>query len=151
MAQIAFVEDDGGRSKAGFKGKAGDCVVRAVAIATDQYYTEVYKAMAAINAGYRGRAAGNAKGQRSARNGVWTQSAAFKRYMAALGWQWRPTMQIGGGCRVHLRADELPPGRLIVSLSRHMAAVIDGVLHDTHDSSRGGTRCVYGYWTQGVV
>jgi len=24
--------------------------------------------------------------------------------------------------------------------------VIDGVLHDTHDCSRDGTRCVYGYW-----
>jgi hypothetical protein len=24
--------------------------------------------------------------------------------------------------------------------------VIDGVIHDTHDCSRGGTRCVYGYW-----
>jgi hypothetical protein len=24
--------------------------------------------------------------------------------------------------------------------------VIDGVLHDTHDCTRGGTRCVYGYW-----
>jgi hypothetical protein len=24
--------------------------------------------------------------------------------------------------------------------------VIDGVIHDTFDPSRGGTRCVYGYW-----
>ena len=55
-------------------------------------------------------------------------------------------MSIGSGCRVHLRADEPPPGRLIVKISRHYTAVIDGVIPDTHDASRGGTRCVYGYW-----
>jgi hypothetical protein len=41
----------------------------------------------------------------------------------------------------------LPNGRLIARCSRHLVAVIDGVIHDTHDSSRDGTRCVYGYWT----
>jgi len=25
-------------------------------------------------------------------------------------------------------------------------AVIDGVINDTYDCSREGTRCVYGYW-----
>ena len=55
-------------------------------------------------------------------------------------------MLIGTGCRVHLRRDELPTGRLVVALSGHMAAVIDGVLNDTHDCSRAGTRCVYGYY-----
>ena len=30
--------DDGGRSAAGFKGKAGDCVVRSIAIATGINY-----------------------------------------------------------------------------------------------------------------
>jgi hypothetical protein len=37
-------------------------------------------------------------------------------------------------------------GKLVVSLSRHYAAVIDGVIRDTHDCSRDGNRCVYGYW-----
>jgi hypothetical protein len=55
-------------------------------------------------------------------------------------------MQIGSGCKVHLRADELPNGRLVVHTSRHSTAVIDGVIHDTYDPSRGGNRCVYGYW-----
>jgi hypothetical protein len=58
-------------------------------------------------------------------------------------------MKIGSGCTVHLRADELPEGRLIVSVSRHTVAVIDGMIHNTHDPSRGETRCVYGYWKQG--
>jgi hypothetical protein len=55
-------------------------------------------------------------------------------------------MTIGSGTRVHVRANELPKGRLILSLSRHYAAFIDGELLDNHDSSRDGTRCVYGYW-----
>ena len=45
-------------------------------------------------------------------------------------------MQIGSGCTVHVGAEELPPGRLVLKLSRHMAAVIDGVLRDTYDCSR---------------
>jgi hypothetical protein len=58
-------------------------------------------------------------------------------------------MGIGTGCTVHLRDGELPSGRLVVSVSRHEVAVIDGVMHDTHDPSRDGTRCVYGYWKEG--
>lgn len=73
--------------------------------------------------------------------------ATYRRYLADLGWCWVPTMQIGTGCTTHLRSDELPSsGRLIVCVSRHMTAVIDGVIRDTHDPSRDGTRCVYGYF-----
>lgn len=31
-------------------------------------------------------------------------------------------------------------------LSRHACAVMDGVIHDTYEDARDGTRCVYGYW-----
>lgn len=64
----------------------------------------------------------------------------IRRYLERLGWTWHPTMGIGTGCQVHLLADELPAGRLIVSCSRHITAVIDGVIHDTFDPSREGTR-----------
>lgn len=66
--------------------------------------------------------------------------------MNDLGWTWVPTMQIGQGCKVHLRAEELPAGRLVVSVSKHETAVIDGVINDIYDCSRDGTRCVYGYY-----
>jgi len=33
-----------------------------------------------------------------------------------------------------------------VKVSKHLTAVIDGVMYDTHDPSRGGSRCVYGYY-----
>ena len=58
----------------------------------------------------------------------------FHPHLTALGWVWVPTMHIGQGCAVHLRTGELPMGRLIVRTSRHLTAVIDGVIHDTFDS-----------------
>ena len=35
-----------------------------------------------------------------------------------------------------------------MSVSKHITAVVDGVIHDTFDPSRDGTRCVYGYWQE---
>lgn len=142
---MQFVKDDGGREAAGFKGSAGDCVARSVAIASGRPYTEVYAALAKGTGAQR---ATKTKGKRpaSARNGVNTKRQWFKDYMAALGFEWVPTMAIGSGCKVHLRAAELPSGRIIAAVSGHYVALIDGVIHDTHDPSRGGTRCVYGYW-----
>lgn len=141
---MRYQYDDGGRKAAGFKGETRDCVTRAIAIAAELPYAEVY---AAINEAGKGERTGNRKtGKSSARTGVY--KATIRRYMESLGWQWTPTMQIGSGCKVHLKADELPAGRLVVSVSKHIVAVVDGVIHDTHDCSRGGTRCVYGYWTK---
>lgn len=37
---------------------------------------------------------------------------------------------------------------LVVSLSRHWCAVVDGTTRDLYDPSRDGTRCVYGYFTK---
>jgi hypothetical protein len=138
---LPLVYDDGGRQAAGFKGEADDCVTRSIAIATAQPYLEVYGALNQEAKRERPRA----KGRRSsARTGMF--KSTYRRYLERLGWRWQPTMQIGGGCQVHLRVGELPPGRLLVQVSRHLTAVINGVIHDTHDPGRGGTRCVYGIW-----
>jgi hypothetical protein len=137
-----WVYDDGGRAEAGYRGETGDCVTRSVAIATGRPYAEVY---AALNEAARAERPRTGQSRSSARTGV--KKRTVGRYLAEIGWEWHPTMHIGQGCRTHLRADELPGGRLIVKCSRHLTAVIDGVIHDTHDPSRGGTRCVYGYWT----
>lgn len=144
---VHLVYDDGGRAAAGFKGRAGDCVARAVAIAAELSYQEVYESLANGNRDQRRtRRAHRASGRHTASHGIATHRKWFRDYMRGLGFEWVPTMKIGQGCRVHLRADELPAGRLVVALSRHLSAVVDGVIHDTFDPSRGGTRCVYGYW-----
>lgn len=134
--------DDGGRAAAGFKGQASDCATRALAIAAEMPYREVYDLINQY--GERERRSKKRRGKTNARTGVYKQT--FRRIMEDLGWAWTPTMKIGQGCKVHLRAEELPSGRLIVAVSKHYVAVIDGVVHDTHDCTRNGTRCVYGYW-----
>ena len=141
---MQWIYDDGGRQAAGYKGIVGDCVCRAIAIATCKPYQEVYDALNEL--GTRERKCKRKRGKSNARTGVYKQT--IRRYMESLGWVWHPTMQIGSGCKVHLAPGELPMGRLVVSVSRHTVAVINGLIRDTHDPSRDGTRCVYGYFAE---
>lgn len=134
-----WVYDDGGRSEYFTGERAGDCVVRAFAICLELDYKEIYDRLAALNQKH-----GRSK-YKSARDGVSPQ--AYKRYAGfETDLVWTPVMGIGTGCTMHLREDELPDGRIICSVSKHLVAVIDGVIHDTYDCSREGTRCVYGYY-----
>jgi hypothetical protein len=136
--------NDGGREVTGYKGQAGDCVTRAISIATGKPYQEVYDAL--NNLAISERTGKRKRKKSSARNGVYKDT--YKKYLLSLGWVFTPTMGIGTGCKVHLTASELPKGTLIASVSRHMVAVINGIINDTHDPSREGKRCVYGYWTK---
>lgn len=130
--------------RAGFKGHVGDCVCRAICIAAELDYRDMYERINRLGARER-RTKHRKRGPSSASDGVYKSTT--KKLIASLGnWIWTPTMGIGTGCRVHLRDGELPQGRLIVSVSRHWVAVIDGVIYDKFDCSRGGTRCVYGYF-----
>lgn len=141
---ITYIYDDGGREVSGFKGTAGDCAVRAIAIITGKPYREIYDSINLL-AQYE-KITKKKKAKSNARTGVYKNT--MKIYLASLGFIWKPTMTIGSGCKVHLNDGELPTGKIIVRLSKHFAAVIDGILHDTYDSSRDGTRCIYGYWTK---
>lgn len=137
-----FIYDDGGRSAAGYKGFTGDCACRAAAIATQRPYQEVYDL---INELAKSERTGKRKRKKSnARTGVYQNT--FIKVMSHYGFKWVATMRIGQGCTTHLRSEELPRGRIVVNLSRHYAAIIDGDLHDTYDCTRDGSRCVYGYF-----
>ena len=139
-----YVYDDGGRKEAGYRGTTGDCGVRAIAIATGKPYQEVYDEINVM--GQTERRGKRKKGKSNARTGIYHQT--FRKYLTQLGWTWTPTMFIGSGCKVHLKPDELPLGRIVCNVSRHYVAVVDGVIHDAFDPSRGGTRCVYGYFSE---
>ena len=145
--------DDGGREAAGHKGAAEDCVTRAIAIACGLGYAEVYDALreAMLREKTRRLRLGRGEKMRSTSPADRVPMNLTRAYLDALGWTWTPTMQVGSGCRVHLRADELPAGRLIARCSGHLVAVVDGVIRDTYDPTRGGTRCVYGYWSEGAA
>ena len=138
----SYFETDGGRAAAGFKGTTGDCGTRALAIAADLTYQEAYDLINAYSKDEK--PSKRRRGKSSSRTGV--HKVTFDKVLADLGWEWTPTMKVGSGCTVHVKKDELPEGRLILRLSKHYAAFIDGELHDSFDSSRNGTRCVYGYW-----
>lgn len=154
---MKYTHNDGGRSAAGYKGTTGDCVCRAIAIASGRPYQEIYDLLNQAAQAERPR-----KGLRiltmdgiktlpgrtrsEARSGVFRKT--YEKVIKSLGGTWRPLMQIGTGCKVHLRPDELPKtGRHILSLSKHLTAWVDGELHDIYDCSREGTRCVYGIYT----
>ena len=137
-----FVYNDGGRKNAGYKGITGDCVTRAIAIISNKQYKEVYTALNLLGKSEYIR-------KSNARTGVYRRT--YDKYLKSLGYTWTPTMKIGSGCKVHLNANELPKGRLIVMVSRHVTAVIDGIIHDIYNCSRNGRRCVYGYYTKDIV
>jgi hypothetical protein len=142
QTSTAHAFNDGGRAAAGYKGPTGDCVCRAIAIATRLPYQEVYNAL--NESASAERITKRRRKKSNARTGVHKDTS--RKYLKRLGWLWVPTMFIGRGCTVHLRADELPAGRLIAQVSHHFVAVIDGVIQDTYDCAREGTRCVYGYY-----
>jgi hypothetical protein len=171
---VRWRHNDGGRSEAGFQGRTGDCVCRSIAIATGKPYVEVYDELRDLgwncweswNRSYRS----NEEywlthsdfcdpeediylSEKEFRQiGFWrdpddasaiSDEEALRRettYLKSLGWQYTATNS------VHWRA--LPDGRLIVQISGHLVAVIDGVIHDTFDCSRGGTACIEGYWSE---
>ena len=137
---MKFNYNDGGREAAGFKGKTGDCVCRAIAIATELPYKQVYDL---INE-FAKKERSAARTKSSARSGV--RPATSRKVLKSLGWKFVATMGIGTGCTIHLREGELPMGRIICKTSHHLVAVIDGVINDTYDCTRDGNRCVYGYY-----
>jgi len=127
-----IIYNDGGRKASGRKGSAGDCGVRAMAIALGMDYDACYKELAQAN-----KDAGYAK---SARNGLMKE--VFQSVLKKHGWTWNKAPTFSGR---KAKASDLPEGTYICRMSRHYATVIDGVLQDTFDSSG---KMVYGYWAK---
>jgi hypothetical protein len=129
---MKYKHNDGGRQAAGFKGTAGDCGARAIAIALGLDYKAVYKELAQANAD-NGRA-------KSARNGISKDiySEVLKRY----GWVWMQSPKFVGR---KARCSDMPSGSVIAKQANHYVAVVDGVTNDIWDSTE---RMVYGYWAK---
>tara|TARA_R110000868_G_scaffold10027_1_gene49215 strand:+ start:3569 stop:3961 length:393 start_codon:yes stop_codon:yes gene_type:complete len=127
-----YHHNDGGREAAGYKGTAGDCGARAMAIALQLDYRSVYKELSQANAD-NGRS-------RSARSGIMkdTYTEVLKRH----GWIWMKAPQFEGR---KARCSDLPKGRVIAKQAKHFVAVIDGVVNDSWNCTE---RMVYGYWAK---
>lgn len=139
---MEFKYNDGGREKAGFKGTTGDCVTRAIAIATGKDYKEIYDRIYELSKNER---TGKKKRDISnPRKGVYRTT--FKKILKEEGFERIPTSGIGIGFKARLRKEDLPSGTIICQVSKHFTCVVDGVINDTYNPSRDGTRGVYGYW-----
>ena len=155
---MEFNYNDGGRSKYFKANNVGDCVTRAIAIALEKDYKEVYNElnqMAKKESTKRHR--GHKRSQ--ARNGVFKET--WKRYLDKAGWIHVSTCKVGSRQEKLKFVDGALPnkGTYIVQLSRHLTVLKDGVINDTYDCSKkdyydwesgdlmtNEERCVYGYW-----
>jgi hypothetical protein len=125
--------NDGGRKAAGLKTKT-DCGIRAMAIACQIPYSEARERLK--DASEVGR-----MGSRAIARGVYKEDMTHA--LAKLGWSWRSAPKFKGR---KARYSDMPKGeRVIVRMAKHFAAVCDGELNDTWDSSR---KMVYGYWSR---
>ena len=133
---IGYRYDDGGRAAAGYRGKTGDCVVRAIAICARQDYRSVYLTMAEHMKANGYAASGNAYATRERNRKV----PRHKGQLTARRVQDRVLEAYGFG-KVRLPSGERPTytevhrryGDCIVGTTKHMAAIVDGALRDTFD------------------
>ena len=127
---IGYIYDDGGRADAGFKGMAGDCVTRALAILVEHPYGKTYDALAEANAnstvGSRRKVA--RRGERTARRGIYRNdyTPVFERYGLT-------KVKLPSGIRPTWSEAYEEYGDCIVTTAKHMAAIVNGSLHDVWD------------------
>jgi hypothetical protein len=127
---MKHVFNDGGLA-ASRHNEVNDCACRAIAIATERPYHEIWATFKTIL---------ETEGPQR-RSGV--DESVQHKVMQSLGWTWVATT------KSRLQEDQLPPGRLVVCIRGHSVAVINGVIHDTYNSSRkknGYAPHVYGYY-----
>ncbi len=124
--------NDGGRKEAGFRGSTGDCLVRAIAIATGLPYSEVYETAARLMKSNGYRASGNATIQtRGIRKpGMPSVRAVQDQIMEGFGFS---KVKLPQGARPKYTQALQRYGPCIVSTNGHVAALKDGALQDTFD------------------
>ena len=155
----AFQWDDGGRRDAGFKGSAGDCGVRAIAIATGIAYRQVYDDLFAICKIWPGntKEAKRIRANATPRKGL--PRAVLARYLEELGWQRYKGINSQYG-NLRINDPDLPRQRTLCEVRKHYVTLRDNTARDTWDSRMtmpvytpeglvpSKPRVVYWYWTR---
>ena len=112
--------------------KTGDCVIRAISLATNKSWTDVYKELAEL---------GMKKCLMMNDNKNW------KAYLKQLGYQQNKMPKREDGTRYTLRefCDEIAETdkTYIVSIAKHLTVIKDKKLYDTFDCSK---KSVGNYW-----
>lgn len=124
---------DGGRAEAGYKGVTGDCMIRALAIATERPYKEVYKDVFAYMKAHPTMWQRADPKRCSPRYGVPVETA--KAYLAERGWAFIPREELVSVRGVD-NVDRLPLGTILVLLPRHIFTMRNGVAFDVFEPKR---------------
>lgn len=166
MTELDFTYNDGGRTAAEYSGSTGDCVTRAIAIATGEDYETIRRHLMTATADFRSASRSRAA-NRLASNSVFrgVSSRIYKPFLASLGWNFISCQKVGHPSTIRMIQEHLPRGIVIIRLRKHLVTVIDHVVHDTcrsHiraewvrmpngafliDQGVQVPRTVYGYWT----
>jgi len=144
--ELQFKFNDGGRSKY-FKGEAGDCVVRAISIATNTDYKVIYDELFQANKDYLAKKNTKIAKQMKSRTrekGGSPRSGNYKKifeqYLFSKGWKYVSLRKFGSSKRTTV--DQLTNlGTILININRHTMCMIDGVINDTWDSR-------FSYWEE---
>ncbi len=112
--------------------KTGDCVVRALAVAEAKSWVEVYDELCKI-----GREVFEMPNSKP----------VYEKYLLSRGWvkQKMPKFSNGKRFKVSDLANDRKSGAMVVSVSKHLVAVVDGCIHDTWYS---GQKAVFNFYTK---
>ncbi len=111
--------------------KTGDCVVRALAIAEDKNWLDVYDRLCKI--GRRLYKMPNSKD-------------SYEDFLTSWGWvkQKMPKQPNGKRYTVKMLAEKHPEGRMVIATTGHLTVVLNGDLYDLWDCSK---KSVGNYYT----
>ena len=124
---MKFYQTDNGRICKTFK---DDCVVRSISLATDQSYQQTFSDLMEL---------GLEIGAYPNHDKVWI------KYLERKGFVKNKPPRINGKM-IKLRNWSEAPKVAVVRNSKHLTAIVDGILHDTWDCRY---RPVNSYWTPG--
>jgi len=133
---IGYTYDDDGRAAAGYRGKTGDCVVRAIAICAREDYRAVYGTMAEHMKRNGYAAGGNAYATRERnrkaprRRGRLNARRVQDRVLEAYGFH---KVRLPEGERPTFTEAHRRYGDCVVGTTKHVSAIAGGALRDTFD------------------
>lgn len=135
--RFQWIYDDGGRAQAGRRGKVGDCVCRAITIATGKQYEWVYSVLNERCKPLRKTPKSRKPSpQFGLANPIW-EPLLFQE-----GWHYCELERMEQFNDRHVPQE----GISIVFQSGHLTAVKHGVIRDTYDSSYKGTAWIKGFY-----
>lgn len=148
-----YKHHDGGRAAAGFRGTTGDCVVRAIAIATGRKYKTVYNWMQKDKREwYTGQGLSASRLTRYSQPGRGITSGHYGPYLRCAGWHKVPS-HMGDWCIGDTVADVANKYKGVTVVVRsqrprqqrrhHLCCIKRGTVLDTWDCRESLVKAVY--------